>query len=92
MRVSQKTRGFMVIALMAVLLIGPVRAQESKESDSLKPGADISKMQEMMEKYTVPGPEHARLEKFVGTWTGNVSMWMEPDGAPMEMVGEAASQ
>lgn len=92
MRVSQKTRGFMVITLMTLLLVGPVRAQESKESDSLKPGADMAKMQEIMEKYTIPGPEHARLDTFVGTWTANTTMWMEPDGTPMETVGEAVNR
>lgn len=92
MRVSQKTRGFMVMTLLTLLLVGPVRAQESKQAETLNPGADMANMQEMMEKYTIPGPEHARFDDFVGTWTANAAMWMTPEGPPMETVGESINR
>ncbi|MES2641299.1 MAG: DUF1579 domain-containing protein [Myxococcota bacterium] len=31
-----------------------------------------------------PGPEHDRLATFVGDWSGPVSTWFDPDGAPEE--------
>jgi hypothetical protein len=39
--------------------------------------------------YATPSDGHKHLEFFVGTWKGDVKMWMEPNGKPMETVQTA---
>ena len=38
---------------------------------------------EAMMKQMQPGPEHKVLDQMVGTWEGEVKMWMSPDQSPM---------
>jgi hypothetical protein len=39
-----------------------------------------------------PGPEHKKLEPFVGSWTFTMKMWMDPSKPPMEGKGTAESK
>lgn len=52
-------------------------------------------MQEMMQKAQAagtPGPEHAALEHFVGTWKAEVKCWTDPNGAPNQSQGTAEAR
>lgn len=39
-----------------------------------------------------PGPEHARLGAFVGTWKAQVKHWMGPDAEPHASTGEMVNE
>jgi hypothetical protein len=52
-------------------------------------------MQEMMKKAeaaSMPGPEHAALEHFVGTWKAEVKCWMDPNSPPNQSQGTAEAR
>lgn len=88
-----KTRisSFLLVATLAVMLAGPVVAQDttaSAKTDAVQPDP----MQAVMEQFMVPGPEHKRLDEFVGEWAVKSVMWMEPGAEPMETVGEAVNR
>jgi hypothetical protein len=44
---------------------------------------------EMMEKLMKPGEFHELLKDFVGSWTADVKMWMEPNSPPVITKGLA---
>ncbi|HNO79844.1 MAG TPA: DUF1579 domain-containing protein [Phycisphaerae bacterium] len=56
---------------------------EHKDGDA----AATDPMEEMA-KYAAPGPQHAMLQKAVGTWKTEIKHWMEP-GEPMESTGKS---
>lgn len=64
-----------VLALMAsALLVAPTaRAQEM-----------TPEMMATWQKYSTPGEHHQMLNEMAGKWTHKVTMWMTPDGPPME--------
>ena len=53
--------------------------------------ASAQSEQEMkaMMAYATPGDIHKMMARSVGTWAGNITMWMEPGAPPMTSVGEA---
>lgn len=44
---------------------------------------------EMMEKLMKPGEFHEHLKQFVGTWTADAKIWMEPNTPPVVSKGQA---
>ncbi len=53
------------------------------------------KMQKEMEiwaKYGEPGPHHAHLKQFEGSWNGAVKIWMAPGAPPSESTGTSESK
>jgi hypothetical protein len=66
-------------AVSLSLLAGPARAGDEE------PAISEEMQQEMMVwmKLAEPGPQHEGLAKYVGTWKGEVFMWMAPDMEPM---------
>lgn len=46
-------------------------------------------MQEIMEKYGTPGPEHAYMEPLVGSFKYESSFWMEPGMEPERSTGSS---
>ncbi len=70
------------IFTLAVLFSGP--ALPSLAGDE-EPAMSEEMQQEMMVwmKLAEPGQEHEHLAKFVGSWKGEVSMWMAPGMDPM---------
>lgn len=49
-------------------------------------------MMEAWEKASTPGAQHSQLaEHFVGTWTANQKMWMDPAAEPMTQTGQATT-
>lgn len=62
-------------------------AQDHKQDHKQPGGGEMPDMQAMMEawqKASTPGPEHARLAKAAGTWSGKSKFWMMPDMPPTE--------
>ena len=76
-----------IIALLAVSAAAP--AQEKGEMPDMTP--EMQAEMEAWMKLAQPGVHHEHLARLVGTWKGKVTMWMEPDQAPMveETVTEA---
>lgn len=53
-------------------------------------GQEITPAQmEMLENLMKPGKFHELLKQFVGTWTANVKIWMEPNAPPVVNTGQA---
>ena len=63
-------------------------AQDEGEIPAMTPDQQAEMMAWM--KLAQPGPHHENLAPFVGTWKGQVRMWMSPD-AP-EMTEEATAE
>ena len=42
-----------------------------------------------MMAYSTPGDIHQMLAKTVGSWHGDITMWMQPGAAPVKTVGES---
>lgn len=74
---------FTFTVFAALLLVAPALAQE--EAPEMTPELQAEMMAWM--KIAQPGPHHEHLAQFVGTWHGDVKMWMGP-GAP-EMTEES---
>jgi hypothetical protein len=75
----------MTVALALVLAVwaGRTRAEEAKSIPS--PDALLKIMAEAGK----PGPEHRKLEPFVGNWTVSVKLWTAPGQPPAEVKGTA---
>jgi hypothetical protein len=50
---------------------------------------DPAKMQEAVEKYGTPGPEHKILRASVGTWKADGLYWTAPGTEPMKSTGQS---
>jgi hypothetical protein len=70
-----------VLALMLTLVVGLTQASDKKAPPSpqelLKALAEAGK----------PGPEHKKLQPFVGNWTFTMKVWTDPSQAPAELKG-----
>jgi hypothetical protein len=56
------------------------------------PAVDSATAAKNWQAYMTPGKEHAMMAKWVGTWTGEVSMWMAADAPPMKSVTTAKNK
>lgn len=45
-----------------------------------------------MMAYAAPGAIHQMLAKSVGSWKGDITMWMQPGAPPMTSVGETTNE
>jgi len=79
------------VIVLALVLAVPVSGQD-KPTALKATDAEVDPMQTVMEQFMVPGPEHKRLDEFVGEWAVKSVMWMEPGADPMETVGEAVNR
>jgi hypothetical protein len=76
-----------VLALTVALVIGltglsgQARAEDAKQPPS--PAALLKALAEAGK----PGPEHQKLEPFVGDWALTVKMWTDPSQPPAELKG-----
>ena len=79
------------VLLAAVLVTaGAVNAFSGPGQDEGMPSPE--EMNEMMAQWAAlgtPGPDHAHLEAFVGTWKTTTRMWMAPDAPPVETQGRS---
>jgi hypothetical protein len=64
-------------------------AQPEKKPEGGMPSMD--QMQEMMEKMSKPGPNHALLNSMVGEWTADCKFYMGPGMPPSETKGTAVN-
>jgi hypothetical protein len=63
---------------MALTILTPCFAQEQSAAQM-----------ELIEKLSKPGKFHVLLEDFVGTWSADVKMWMDPNAPPVVSKGQA---
>jgi hypothetical protein len=70
-----------VLALLVGVLCQVTRADEPKAPPS--PEAFFKALAEAGK----PGPEHKKLEPFVGHWTFTMKLWTDPSQAPAELKG-----
>lgn len=68
-----------VLTFAAVCLAAPARAQSDDD------------MKAMM-AYATPGDIHKMMAKSVGSWTADISMWMQPNTQPMNSKGEMKNE
>jgi hypothetical protein len=80
MKAILRTMGMMVAL---VVLVNVAAAQDAKAPPS--PQALLKAMEEAGK----PGPEHKKLEPFIGDWTLSVKLWTDPKQPPAEAKGTA---
>jgi hypothetical protein len=54
-----------------------------------KADANKNPLQQYIEKFGSPGPEHKLLEPLVGSWNANVTCWMDPNQPGAKSEGRA---
>jgi hypothetical protein len=69
------------LALLLGVLCQAARAEEPKAP----PGPEA--LLKALAEAGKPGPEHKKLEPFVGQWTFTAKLWTDPNDAPAEMKG-----
>jgi hypothetical protein len=67
--------------LFAAMTCGTLSAFAQSDAD----------MKAMM-AYATPGQIHQMLAKSVGSWKGDITMWMQPGAPPMKSVGESTNE
>ncbi|HEY8972501.1 MAG TPA: DUF1579 domain-containing protein [Puia sp.] len=70
---------FTLLTFAALCFFHPVRAQNDDD------------MKAMM-AYSTPGEIHKMMAKSVGSWTADISMWMQPGASPMKSTGEMKNE
>src|SRR5262245_29434084 len=71
----------MTVALVLAVLTGRTWADDAKKPPS--PAALLKALAEAGK----PGPEHKKLEPFVGDWTFTLKVWTDPGQPPAELKG-----
>jgi hypothetical protein len=73
------------LAIGLTVWLNTSRAEDAKRTARPSPAAVISAMEEAGK----PGPEHMRLQPFVGSWTVTARLWTDPNQPPAEIHGTA---
>ncbi len=73
--------GIAALALVVSAVPGVTPAEDAK------PPQDPQELVKALEEAGKPGPEHAKLQPLVGTWTYTCKFWMDPSQPPMESQG-----
>ena len=82
MNAKSKTIALTVALTVALLVLaGPGQAEEAKKAPS---PAELLKV---LAENGKPGPEHKKLEPFVGEWTFTLKLWTNPNDSPAEATG-----
>lgn len=66
-----------VVSRGALLFLVLIAGASTCSADSLPVGQP-----DPWVSYRTPSTEHAKLERFVGTWNTRISIWLSPDAAP----------
>jgi hypothetical protein len=75
---------FKIALLLAVtLVVSPFASVADEEGDTPTMSPEIQAEMEAWMKIAQPGTHHEHLARLVGSWKGEVKMWMTPDGSPM---------
>ena len=69
------------IALLVLCLPAAATAQQKDEMPEMTPQMEAEMVAWM--QLAQPGSHHEHLAPFVGTWKGEVTMWMAPDTPPI---------
>ena len=77
------------VTILVTPLVSTASAQEP-DLPQMSEGAK-AEMNAWMELRN-PGEHHKHLEAFVGSWTSEVTMWMEPGAEPMTETAETEIQ
>lgn len=77
---SRKIAAYVAAAVMTIALAAPVQAQEAMDQEA---------QMKQWAKYSTPSEHHKDFEKYVGTWSATMKMWMAPSAPPVEAPGSA---
>lgn len=72
----------LTISLLAVAVVCTRLSVFAQSQDDMK----------AMMAYSTPGEMHKLMAKSTGTWTGAITMWMQPGAPPMTSTGEARNE
>jgi hypothetical protein len=94
--IKREIVGIFAIALVAfgagrLIPFGAVTSQALAEPQD-QSGADQPEMPGDWQAWVeagIPGPHHEHLNRLVGEWEGEFTMWMEPGAPPMKSTGTA---
>lgn len=70
-------------SLVVVAAIGAVTSPAIAQDEGGMAGEHSAQVQEVMEKYATPGPQHQIFEPLVGTFDYESRFWMMPGADPM---------
>jgi hypothetical protein len=73
--------GFVALAMVVTILAGQCGANAAKAPPSPE------ELTKAIFDPAKPGPEHAKLEPLIGSWTYTCKCWMDPTQPPIEMKG-----
>jgi len=77
-----------LLALAVLLAAAPAAIAFAADPPAAKPAAPaMDPAMEAMMKAGQPGEQHKVIGKYVGDWTYSIKMWMDPNGAPMDLSG-----
>ena len=80
MRISRST---LALAALAALCLCPLTTAHAQEGEMPAMTPEMQAEMAAWMKLAQPGDHHKHLAPFVGSWKGEVTMWMGPDGEPM---------
>ncbi len=83
---------FTAIAMSALMTAAGAAAAEEKKAEAPPMTAEQQAQMAAFEKASTPGPQHAQLAYFAGSWTAKTQVWMEPGAAPMESTGTSKGE
>ena len=77
-------RSFVRLALVSIIFLSAVSVSAQQEADmpDMTPEMETEMMAWM--QLAQPGEHHKHLAPFVGSWKGDVTMWMGPGAEPMK--------
>ena len=75
------------MALTAALVLGLTVLSGTTRADDAKTPPSPAALMKMMAEAGKPGPEHKKLQPFVGDWTFTMKMWTDPSQPPAELKG-----
>lgn len=103
MQLKNSVRNVLALAIVAVLayaagslgLPGSLRAAAAAPNDAKSPqppAAEVDPKMAVVIKAGTPGEHHKVLDPLIGTFEGEVTMWMDPAGPPMKSRGTVTRQ
>src|SRR5262245_55635137 len=75
----------LVCAAAALALLGVLRQAAPADEPKTPPSPEA--LLKALAEAGKPGPEHKKLERFVGQWTFTMKLWTDPGQPPAELKG-----
>lgn len=82
-----KSFKILMLSLLVLAVLGSSMTFADKKQEE-----EQAKMMKAWMKYMTPGPEHKYLEKFVGEWEGETTVWMAPGAPPTKSKASSSAK